>query len=379
MDRFKELERSADSDRILLIPLIVAIPGLVTNRIHEAIRNSTARFFVAALENGVPLMTRTLGILSAAIVASHLVCTGAFAAPTTEKHHSSPPPARLDGDIGNPAHARAVVASRLPVIRHQPRKVAVKILSQPTQAPIQPADMLADASPRPNDNAAIEPTPGAQTAASRSPVVHHRVRKVTVQARAQTRPEAPDLPPLPADTLSPQARQVSQIARRAGEREFLMVDKPFGRIILFQNGQPVYMGAALTGESTSDSLPPGALSEKFAQLVDLEDKVTPAGRFTVTPGYDKNYGPLLDVNEIQGKDWAIAIHQVYLGIPSENRAARLQSPNDEDKHITYGCINVAPETIRVLIRELPKDRRTTLYVLPQDGTKTAVYFSPHDS
>src|ERR1700688_450987 len=105
MDRFKELERSADSDRILLIPLIVGIPGLVTNRICEAIRNSTARFFVAALENGVPLMTRTLGMLSAAIVASHLVCTGAFAAPTTEKHHSSPPPARLDGDIGNPPHA----------------------------------------------------------------------------------------------------------------------------------------------------------------------------------------------------------------------------------------------------------------------------------
>ncbi len=126
---------------------------------------------------------------------------------------------------------------------------------------------------------------------------------------------------MPNGTLSPQEQQVRKIAAQFGDRDFLMVDKPAGRVVLFEDGEPVYVGSALTGQSTADTLPPGALSEKFAQLVAVKDKVTPAGRFTITPGFDPHYGPLFDINEIQGKDWGIAIHQVYLGIPSENRAA----------------------------------------------------------
>jgi hypothetical protein len=121
------------------------------------------------------------------------------------------------------------------------------------------------------------------------------------------------------------------------------------------------------------------LAEKFAKLNDVGDKVTPAGRFTVSRGSDKLYGTLLDVNEIRGKDWGIAIHQVYLGDPSERRAERLRSPNENDKHITYGCINVEPGTIRVLLRELPKDRPTALYILPEDEARTAAYFAPRNS
>ena len=158
-----------------------------------------------------------------------------------------------------------------------------------------------------------------------------------------------------------------------------MVDKALGRIILFENDKPVFSGSALTGESTADRLPPGALHEKFSKLTALDTKVTPAGRYTVTRGHDSDYGPLLDINEIQGKDWGIAIHQVYLGTPSERRAERLQSPNDQDKHITFGCINVTPEAIRFLMKELPRKRATPLYILPLDETSTAAYFSPHSS
>jgi hypothetical protein len=183
------------------------------------------------------------------------------------------------------------------------------------------------------------------------------------------------LPELPSDSLSAQERLGSQIAEQNKDGDFLMVDKPIGKIILFENGKPVFSSAALTGESKTDRLPPGALSKRFSQLGALEDKVTPAGRFTVSRDFDSNYGPLFDVNEIQGRDWTIAIHQVYLGTPSERRAYRLQSPNHVDKHITHGCINVTMETIRFLMDRLPKNRRAVLYVLPHDQSKTAEYLA----
>ena len=172
------------------------------------------------------------------------------------------------------------------------------------------------------------------------------------------------------------------MARRAvrnGDQTFVMVDKARGRIILFEHGHAVFGGAALTGESDADNLPKDALTKKFARMNALRYKVTPAGRFTLSRGYEKDYGRLLDINEIHGPDWGIAIHEVYLGIPSEHRDARLRSPEAEDKHITFGCINVAADTMRYLLRELPVKQTTPLYVLPRDTTTTIAWFTPRQS
>jgi len=158
-----------------------------------------------------------------------------------------------------------------------------------------------------------------------------------------------------------------------------MVDKALGKIILFEGGLPTYTGSALTGQSTSDELPPNALSQTFDQLSSEATKITPAGRFTATFGHNAEYGTLLDVNEMHGKDWGIAIHQVWLGDPAERRAQRLQSSREADKHITYGCINVAPATIEALIQQFPKDQSVPLYILPQDGTRTDTLFMPRNS
>jgi len=88
---------------------------------------------------------------------------------------------------------------------------------------------------------------------------------------------------------------------------------------------------------------------------------------------------LFDVNEVKGKDWGIAIHRVYLGTPSEHRAARLASPNDDVKHITFGCINVAPRTIEFLLHELPENASIPLYILPEDPTQTTAFFASRTS
>ena len=166
--------------------------------------------------------------------------------------------------------------------------------------------------------------------------------------------------------LTPEAREVSQIADRNGDRDYLLLDKAHGRIFMFENGQPTFSGAALTGENPADFLEPDAFSKSFTEQKGLKYKITPAGRYTVSIGYDNSYGETLDVNEVQGKDWDIAIHRVWLGAPSEHRDVRLRTPSFADKHITYGCIDVDGPTMSQLLERVPDDEKTPLYILPQD-------------
>ena len=179
--------------------------------------------------------------------------------------------------------------------------------------------------------------------------------------------------------LSPEALHVSQIAFRNGDRDFLMLDKAHGKIIVFEHGSPTFSGAALTGENLADFLAPDAFSKTFAEQKGLKYKVTPAGRYTVSTGYDNAYGEILDVNEVQGVDWDIAIHKVWLGAPSEHRDARLRSPRDQDKHITYGCIDVDGSTMRQLLDRLPDEDETPIYILPEDRNLIAKLFRRRDA
>jgi hypothetical protein len=187
-----------------------------------------------------------------------------------------------------------------------------------------------------------------------------------------------DFEPLPngGSGLSPAALRVSRIADRNGDRDFLMVDKVHGKIILFGNGRPIFSGSALTGESMADQLPLDALSKSWSQQVGVRYKVTPAGRFTITRGRDEAFGEIFDINELQGKDWIIAIHQVWLGRRSEHRDARLRSFLADDKHITDGCVDVEASTITQLLRLLP-NRGVPLYILPIDeGLITTLFGNP---
>ena len=177
--------------------------------------------------------------------------------------------------------------------------------------------------------------------------------------------------------LSSAAIRVSMIATRDGDLVFLMVDKVRGRIILFENGRPIFNRAALTGESTADRIPPDGWSKPWSAQSDVKYKVTPAGRFTITRDRDQALGDLFDINELTGKDWVIAIHQVWLGRRSEHRDARLRSAMDQDKHITAGCVDVDPSTIAQLWRLLPS-RGLPLYILPTDESLITQLFEPRD-
>ena len=181
--------------------------------------------------------------------------------------------------------------------------------------------------------------------------------------------------------LTPRQASVAEIAVRNGDRDFLMSDKVDGRLIVFEKGQPVLAGPALTGASPRDQWPPGILKKSSAYKFTAQDKVTPAGRFTVRWDNDPELGgQVLEINEVHGPDWWIAIHRVYLGIPSEHRKERLYSGDPEQSHISFGCINVTPDAMQYLIKRIPHSAlHTPLYVLPRDQTATATYFKPKDA
>ena len=149
--------------------------------------------------------------------------------------------------------------------------------------------------------------------------------------------------------LSDQQRAVSAIAIQNGDRQFLMLDKSRGELLLFVDGQPVFQGAALVGESRADEIPPYLFNKPFSVPAKLAEKVTPAGLYTVRRETDPHDGTIFTINEIKGTDWDITIHRVAI-VPGERRPERIRSPNAADRHITNGCINVERETIGFLER-----------------------------
>jgi L,D-transpeptidase catalytic domain len=176
--------------------------------------------------------------------------------------------------------------------------------------------------------------------------------------------------------MSPGAARVAQIAARYGDRDYLMVDKSWGEVFLFRDGKPVVRGSALTGANPADILKPGALNVPFSRDPKLEDKVTPAGRFTVAKEPDHTFGVTLNVNEIQGADWDIAIHKIFLGFPQEHRDTRLASSDGRVKHITFGCIDISNAAMQKILQRLPDEESTPLYIVPTDERHIAALFPP---
>jgi hypothetical protein len=180
-----------------------------------------------------------------------------------------------------------------------------------------------------------------------------------------------------AAALSDQQRAVSAIAIQNGNRQFLMLDKSRGELLLFVDGQPIFEGAALVGESRADEIPPYLFTKPFSTPAKLSEKVTPAGLYTVRREPDPHYGTIFTINEIRGPNWDITIHRVAI-VPGENRPERIRSPNAADRHITNGCINVERATIGFLERYVTASR-TPLYILPEDPSRIRVLFSQRSS
>jgi hypothetical protein len=314
-------------------------------------------------------MVRDVAILGAAMVAFQLVCPRAQSAPVTE------------ADVHHARHRPVASLHTATAPKNNVRRQVVRATAEPLprEAAIQlatPEVDTADGTPTPLayrvGPAIAAPDPGSDASPKSAPK----------HGETATVEPAIEIPPMPTSppVLSEQESQAGRMANAQGDKTFVMVDKARGKIILFENGQPVFAGPALTGESTADQMPKTDLTQKFDTLIAPNTKITPAGRYTVERGFDLEVGgPLFDIHEIRGKDWGIAIHQLYLGIPSEHREVRILSPSEADKHITYGCINVQLTTLHILMHELPAKGPIPLYILPEDASQTAAYLIPRTS
>jgi hypothetical protein len=190
-------------------------------------------------------------------------------------------------------------------------------------------------------------------------------------APAKSAQPAPAPSPVIDVALSAQEQQALQIATQNGDRHFIMIDKALGKIIVFEDGKPVWTGSALTGRSPLDSYTAAILALPESHKFTPQEKITPAGRFTVRRTGDSEEGAVFELVEIHGNGWYLALHHVWTGIPSEHRMQRLASANPADKDITFGCINVSAETMHYLLAHFPKNEKPPLYVLPMDQTLTA--------
>jgi hypothetical protein len=97
----------------------------------------------------------------------------------------------------------------------------------------------------------------------------------TIVIEFTARAGAAGMPGSPGPKLSDQQRAVSAIAIQNGDRRFLMLDKSRGELLLFVDGQPVFQGAALVGESRADDIPPYLFTKPFSVPAKLSEKVTP--------------------------------------------------------------------------------------------------------
>ena len=88
-----------------------------------------------------------------------------------------------------------------------------------------------------------------------------------------------------------------------------------------------------------------------------KNNTTPAGEYTVSrratkaPGYG---GDILQFHETA--TGVYAIHRVWLLKPEQNRSQRLKSTVIDDRYISAGCINVAPEVYAKLIDCCSQDK-----------------------
>jgi hypothetical protein len=92
----------------------------------------------------------------------------------------------------------------------------------------------------------------------------------------------------------------------------------------------------------------------------LDERITPAGRFTAERGIDDKGKDVLWIHY----DAGIALHAV-LDNPGERRRDRLASPSADDNRISYGCVNVPTEFYEHVVRPTFENGSGIVYVLPE--------------
>lgn len=142
---------------------------------------------------------------------------------------------------------------------------------------------------------------------------------------------------------------------------YAVIDKNNAALILFDaKGKMVAQVPVLIGIALGDDATPGVGSKKLGEIGPAE-KTTPAGRFLAKFGYAAGRQRVLWVDYTN----SVAIHPIPGDAArSENRRARMLSPETDDNRITFGCINVPRGFYATILRPLFHKKGGYVYVLP---------------
>lgn len=147
------------------------------------------------------------------------------------------------------------------------------------------------------------------------------------------------------------------VALNAATDPYIVADKTNGTMtVIYPSGEQV-VSPALYGSREIDEL-----DISIFNTDQPAPKITPAGTFKIKKIYSQHLRTSA-LTFIEGTKTVLAIHPVWMGIPSQNRLHRLYSETPDDNRITNGCINVLSDFFYGVLNTLPDG--TKLYILPE--------------
>ncbi|MFK3888326.1 hypothetical protein [Sphingomonas sp. NPDC079357] len=201
----------------------------------------------------------------------------------------------------------------------------------------------------------------------------------TAPPGARTNPRRPVAAPVATTTaepvVSPSADALRVADWVAASRDnhalpYAVIDKQAAALLLFDgSGKMVSQVPVLIGIAPGDDATPGVGSKKLGEIGPAE-KTTPAGRFLAKFGYAAGRQRVLWVDYTN----SVAIHPIPGDAArSENRRARMLSPEPNDNRITFGCINVPRGFYATDLRPLFQKKGGYVYVLPDTKSLEEVF------
>ena len=155
---------------------------------------------------------------------------------------------------------------------------------------------------------------------------------------------------------------------------FVIVDKIDAKVFVFDAyGQLRGAAPALVGLARGDDNIPGIGDRKLSEIRP-EERVTPAGRFVASLGFNLHGKDVLWVDY----DGAVSMHRVITGNPKEHRLERLASSKPLDHRISFGCINVPANFFNDVVKPTFIGTYGIVYVLPDTKSISEIFEAYYD-
>lgn len=155
---------------------------------------------------------------------------------------------------------------------------------------------------------------------------------------------------------------------------FAIVDKVDAKVFVFDAGGRLRGAApALLGRARGDETIPGIGDRKLSDIPP-EERVTPAGRFVASLGFNIHGKDVLWVDY----DDAVSLHRVVTNNPKEHRLERLASRKPLEHRISWGCINVPANFFDDVVSPAFTGTYGIVYVLPETRSISKIFESYYD-